>query len=113
MLHRYYDTLEDTLCKNDIFDDPAVIFNCDETGLALNPSCLRVVQEVGVKNPSFVTGGDKSQISVLVCTCASGYAIPPNIIFDRLTWNPKLAVGEVLGSFYGLSKKGWMTSDLF
>ena len=49
--------------------------------MALNPGSLRVVQEIGARNPNFVTGGDKSQITVLVCTSAAGYAIPPYIIF--------------------------------
>jgi hypothetical protein len=113
MLHRYYDKLEDCLRCNEIFDNPGAIFNCDETGLALNPGSSRVVQEIGAKNPNFVTGGDKSQITVLVCTSAAGYAIPPYIIFDRLTWNPKLANGEVPGSLYGMSKNSWINSELF
>ena len=113
MLFRYYDTLEDCLKENGIFNQPGTVFNCDEIGLCMNPPSLRVVQEVGIKNPSYVTGGDKSQLTVLACTCASGYAIPPFIIFDRLTWNPKLAEGEVAGSLYGLSKSGWINSELF
>jgi hypothetical protein len=113
MLLRYYDTLEDCLQRNGIFNQPVALFNCDEIGLCMNPPSLRVVQQVGVKNPSYVTGGDKSQITVLACTCASGYALPPFIIFDRLTWNPKLAEGEVAGSLYGLSKNGWINSELF
>ena len=113
MLTRYYDTLEECLRDNGIFDDPNAIYNCDETGLPLNPAALRVVQEVGAKNPSFVTGGDKSQVTVLACTSAAGQFIPPYIIFDRVTWNTKLADGEIPGSLYGLSKRGWMNSELF
>ena len=113
MLSRYYDTLEDCLRSNDIFDTPQAIFNCDETGLALNPTSLRVVQECGAKNPNFISGGDKSQLTVLVCSSAAGYALPPYIIFDRLTWNPKLADAEVPGSLYGMSKNGWINGELF
>lgn len=36
-LERYYDLLEETLRNNEIFDDPTRIFNCDETGMPLNP----------------------------------------------------------------------------
>ena len=61
MLSRYYDTLEECLQSNEIFDNPNAIYNCDETGLPLNPPALRVVQEIGAKNPNFVTGGNKSQ----------------------------------------------------
>ena len=67
----------------------------------------------GVKNSSFVTGGEKSQLTVLACTSAAGYALPPLVIFDRLTWNPKLAEGEVPGSYYALSKNGWINGELF
>lgn len=113
MLHRYYNTLEQCLKDNNIYNQPGMIFNCDETGLPLNPPSLRVVQKVGAKNPSYITGSDKSQITVLACTNAAGYAVPPFVIFDRLTWNPKLAEGEVAGSYYGLSKNGWINSELF
>lgn len=113
MLSRYFDTLEECLCSNEILDNPNAIYNCDETGLPLNPSALRTVQEIGAKNPSFITGGTKSQVTVLACTSAAGQFIPPYIIFDRVTWNTRLAEGEIPGSLYGLSKKGWMNSELF
>ena len=44
MLSRYYDTLEECLQINEIYDNPNAIYNCDETGLPLNPPALRVVQ---------------------------------------------------------------------
>ena len=113
MLLRYYDTLEHTLRVNGLYDKPACQFNTDEIGIALNPAAPRVVQERGVKNPNFVTGGNKTQLTVLACVGAAGYAIPPYVIFDRVTWNPKLAEGEVPGSLYGLSRNGWIDSELF
>ena len=47
------------------------------------------------------------------CTSTVGYAIPPFIIFDRKTLNPKLTEGEVPGTLYGLSHNGWMNCELF
>lgn len=41
----------------------------------------------------------------MACTSAAGYALQP---FDRKTLNKKLTEGEVQGSAYGLSTKGWM-----
>ena len=70
---KYFDILEDCLLQNSIFDKAGVIFNCGETGLPLNPDCGKVVTKSGCKNPSFVTGGDKSQVTVLACTSAAGY----------------------------------------
>ncbi len=48
-LDGYYRLLEDTLLENEIFDRPSHIFNCDETGMPLNPKPLKVVSERGKK----------------------------------------------------------------
>lgn len=82
-LDRYYDLLESTLKENDIFNRPTNLFNCDETGMPLNPKPLKTVSERGAKHASYLTGNSKSQITVLACTSAAGYALPPFIIFDR------------------------------
>ena len=105
--------MEECLRINEIYDNPNAIYNCDETGLPLNPPALRVVQKVVVKNLSFVTGGNKSQVTVLACTSAAGQFTPPYIFFNRVTWNSKLAEGEITGSLYGLLKNGCMNSALF
>lgn len=112
-LDHYFDLLEDTLRANQIFDDPSRIFNCDKTGVPLSPSSSKVVDRVGAKNPSYLTGSSKSQITVLACTGATGCALPPFIIFDRKTLNPELVKGEVPGTLYGLSSNGWIDRELF
>ena len=35
------------------------------------------------------------------------------VVFDRKTLKPEMAFGEVPATVYGLSKKGWMDSELF
>ena len=77
VINKYFDMLEECLQQNEILNKLALIFNCDETGLPLNPTCLKVVDNVGSKNPSFITSGDKSQLTVLACSSAAGYTIPP------------------------------------
>ena len=113
VLDRYYDLLEDTLKANGIFNNASRIFNCDETGISLSPPFPKVVHEVGAKNPCYLTGGSKTQITVLACVSAAGYAIPPFVIFDRQTLNPQLTKGEVPGTAYGLSPNGWIDMKLF
>ena len=54
----------------------------------------------------------KGQITVLASTSASGMALPPMGIFDRKTLNPDLTTGEVPGTIYGLSDKGWINRNL-
>ena len=109
----YFDTLEDTLKGNGILNKPMHIFNCDETGMPLNPKSTKVIAEKGSRNPYSTCGDTKAQITILACVSANGYSFPPFVIFDRKTLNPELTLGEVPGTLYGLSSKGWITSDLF
>ena len=48
--------------------------------MPLDPSPPLVVARRGQKHPSAVGSGDKSQITVLSCCSASGYALPPFIV---------------------------------
>jgi len=112
-LSEYFKLLETTLLEYDLFDNPTRIFNCDETGMPLSAKPLKVVSERGAKNPSHITGPTKEQVSVLACTSASGYCLPPYVILARKTLNPGIAVGEVPGTLYGFSKNGWMDLELF
>ena len=113
VINRYYDMLESTLKTNDLWDFPAQIFNCDETGMPLNPGTTKVAALKGTKHPYQITSGNKTHITVLACTSAAGYAMPPMVIFDRRTLKPELTLGEVSGTFYGLSDNGWMDAELF
>ncbi len=106
----YFSLLEETLKANDIYDKPANLFNFDETGLPLNPKSLKIACSVG---SSYLTNNCRSQITVLACTSAAGYCIPPFVIFDRKTLNPEMTQGEVPGTLYGLSQNGWIDKELF
>ena len=87
------------LREHDIFDEPSSIFNCDECGIPLNPKPLKTIHERGSKHVSAVTGNGKSQITILACASASGYALPQFVMFDRKTLNQELTKGEVPGQF--------------
>ena len=76
VINKYYDLLEQNLTDNDLPDKPAQIFNLNETGMPLNPYSPNLFATQGIKNPSTVCSGDKSQITVLACCSASGYVLP-------------------------------------
>jgi hypothetical protein len=112
-LGKYFDLLEKALEENKLMDKPCQIYNMDETGMPLSPKPLKVLDKCGTKNPSVFTSPDKSQVTVVGCVNASGHCIPPMVIWDRKNLNPELAIGEVPGTIYGLSSKGWMDMELF
>ena len=113
MLSSYFSELEKTLRQYKIFDDPNSIFNCDETGIPLNPKPMKTIHERGSRYVSAVTGQGKTQITILACGNGSGYALPPYVVFDRKTLKHELTKGEVPGTVYGLSASGWMDTELF
>ena len=113
VINTYFDELEMTLEENGLTDKPCQIFNMDETGMPLDPSPLKVVTWKGHKNPAQVSSGSKAQVTVVGCVSAGGQCLPPMVIWDRKRLPPELAVGEVPGTIYGLSAKGWIDQELF
>ena len=93
VIERYFDLLEDTLKQNGIYNKPNCIFNCDETGLPLCPKSLKVATFKGA-NSFVITGESKSQITILGCSNAAGFVLPPFVIFKRETFNRELCQGE-------------------
>ena len=75
--------------------------------------CPKVINVKKLKHTSHACSGDKAQITVLACTCATGTALPPFVIFDRKSLNSACTKDEVPGTLYGLSKNGWMNQELF
>ena len=113
ILERYFNLLDKTLDELEICSKPCQIFNMDGTGMQLDPLAPKVIAKKGSRHPVATTSGDKSQITVVSCCNAAGYAMPPMVIFDHKRLQPDLTKGEVPGTIYGLSSNGWIDSDLF
>ena len=73
----------------------------------------KLVFKTGTKSACAIGSGDKSQITIVGCVSAAGFCFPPIVIWDMKTLSPELAVGEVPGTVYGLSTKGWIDQGLF
>ena len=112
-MDKYFDLLKDTLIENDLMESPNRIYNADETGMPLNHSAPKIVTGRGHKKVRYRTSGNKSQITVIGCVSATGHAIPPFVIFDSKSLNMEWREGEVPGTSYGLSNKGWVDTELF
>ena len=94
-------------------DKPFQVYNVDESNIPLDPPSVKVVSLSGVKHSQTVSIGNKTAFTVVGCCNAAGAVIPPMVILDRKTLNPLMAEGEVPGTIYGLSKNGWIDTDLF
>ena len=112
-IDNYFDVLEQTLNDSGLIDHPSLIFNMDESGFPLDPKPLKTIHKRGVKNPMTVSSGSKAQITVVACVSASGQCIPPLIVWKRKSMITEMAHGELPGTRYGFTEKGWMTGKLF
>lgn len=113
ILDKYFDLLERTLEEYDLFDEPASIFNCDESGMCFEHKPPAVVAVRGQKHPRAITSNTKRQVTVMACANAAGYCIPPFLIFKRKTLPKSILEHEVPGTTYCLSDSGWMDSETF
>lgn len=114
VIDHYFDLLECTLKKNGLSERAPQIFNADESGMPLSPQAGKRVGLKGTKRVYCVSSGVKTQITVLCCASASGYAIPPLVIFKRKNMAASLTTGQIAGTSYGLNpKSGWIDGDIF
>ena len=62
-----------------------------------------------------IDSGGKSQITVVGCVSAAGYCVPPMVVYNRKSYftSAEMVQGEIPGTGYGFSSKGWMDQDLF
>ena len=109
----YFALLENTLQETGLADYPALYFNMDETGFALDPKPNKTVHLRGEKNALSISSGSKAQVTVITCVSATGQTIPPLIVWKRKTMPPEMATGEIPGTHYGFSENGWTNSILF
>ena len=89
------------------------VFNLDESGMLLDPRLPKIIAVKGIKHPTSITTGDKTQITTLACCSAAGYVIPPLVVFDRKTLKPCRDDnwGSPWDNVYGLSSNGWMDKN--
>ena len=95
---------------------PSQIFNCDESGFALQHKGRIVLCERESKSNYHVQSNSKEQITVLVTISADGRSLPPFVLWGGRAGSekhvpytlklPKPSISEV-------SEKGWMTKEAF
>ena len=113
IINHYFDLLESTIVDNCLLGKPSQIFSMDETGMPLDPNPPFVVAPVGTKHVSCMRTGDKSQITVIACCNAAGYAMPPTVVFDRKQIRQELTYGEIPGTTYAGTGNGWVNAEIF
>ena len=65
-----------------LINKPMLIYNCDETGISVVHKTGKVIAESGCRNVYAVTSAERGKMhTMLSCVSASGYVLPPMIIY--------------------------------
>ena len=114
VINIYFDMFQATMEEYDLLQKPCHLFNIDETGLPISLKPLKMVYCKGSKNPCCIDSGGKSQITVIGCVSATGYCVPPMVVYNRKSYfvSAEMVQGKIPGTAYGFSSKGWMDEDL-
>ena len=96
--------------------DPRRIFNCDESGFALNGESGRKVSVLagcGDKNVYARVFGGKAQVTMHACFSASGEVMAPTLLYPGMRLPPNIRAYGWPQANYISTEKGWMDSEAF
>lgn len=109
----FFCQMEKIYHEMDIFHHPALIFNCDETGLSsVSNSSKKVIAQKGSRSVQKIQVSERGTLTTLLaCINAMGDTIPPFLIFKG-TPLPEKDVFP-LGTHIATSKSGYIDSSIF
>ena len=97
-----------------LFCRPMQVFNVDESGVNVTQHKGKVIAEVKRKGVHRVVAAEKGKNhTVIACGSASGFVLPPMIIFPRVRVSEALKANAPPGSYLAAQKKGWVTKELY
>ena len=94
--------------------DASHIYNVDETGFTAVQKLQKVFAEKGKHQVGAITSMEREKnVTFVCCVSASGYYVPPMIIYPRKKMKADLTEGAPAGSAFHCQEKGWINTELF
>lgn len=92
---------------------PDAILNYDETNMADDPGKKKVIVRRNCKHPERIIDYSKSSTSVMFAGTASGYCLPPYIVYKSEQLYHTWIEGGPKGAHYNCSRSGWFEGTIF
>ena len=110
----YFGKLGGIYARLNILSKPMQIYNVDEVGITIAHKPGKVIAELGRKYVWSVTSAEKGKNHTIVaCISASGFALPPFMIYPRQRITENLKQGAFPGISFHCSSKGWINTELY
>jgi hypothetical protein len=78
-----------------------------------DPGKAKIITRRGCKHPERILDSSKSSVSVMFAGTASGYLLPPYVVYKAEKLYDSWTVGGPKGTRYNRSKSGWFDGVLF
>lgn len=110
----YFAKLGAMYARLNILTKPMQIYNVDEVGISVVHKPGKVITEMGRKCVWSVTSAEKGKNhTILACVSASGFVLPPFMIYPRKRIKENIKEGAFPGTSFHCSNKGWVNSELY
>ncbi len=98
-----------------LISKPMQVYNCDKTGISVVHKPGKVVAELGRRHVYALTSAERGKThTVLSCVSASGYTMPPMMVYPRKKAVPEQCkAGALPCTLFASSSSGWINTDLF
>lgn len=98
-----------------VVSKPMQVFNCDETSISIVHKPGKVIAQLGRRNVYSITSAERGKThTILACVSASGYVLPPLMVFPRKRSVPdNLKAGAVPNTMFLNSENGWINSEIY
>jgi len=113
VMDQHFDLLKNTLVELDILDKPERIYNCDESGMAMDKMTSKVIVQRKSKQAYSESKGNRDHITVHVCVSAARQPLPPFIIFEKAYPSGPYSRSGPDNACYACSPNGYMDIELF
>jgi hypothetical protein len=114
IITEWFNLVQKTINENGIQEDD--IYNCDETGFAmgLTATAKVVTRAEYYGRRSLLQPGNRKWVTAIECVGASGYSLPPMIIFKGKVYITGWAedIGLPGDWQFQVSKNGWTSDDI-
>lgn len=109
LIKQYFDNLKNSLAGV----SPELIINYDETNMTDDPGKTKIITRRGCKHPERIMDSSKSSVSVMFSGTASGFLLPPYVVYKAENLYDTWMEGGPRGTRYNRSKSGWFDSVIF
>ena len=97
-----------------LLSKPMQVFNTDETGVSIVHKVGKVVAEVGRRVWSVTSAERGKTHTVVTCVSASGFAVPPCLIYPRKRAVPEdYKNGAIPGTLFKNTESGWINHEVY